>query len=350
MTLVAEWDDRLEACDLRRVSANALPQRIFGVVALVAVGLACAWAICANVGSARTEDTAAPRADALVAPRGDMLHDFGAGFATTGGRQLALAGPISASSFSAAEFEARFSAGRPPGTYFGTDSLRAGIQSPTEPLSVREAQRARHDRAVARILARRAAAVRWLENQRATAAPADTASRQPSFLERLFGKPKPSIFERLFGSSPAGAKLAYAGPTVDEASITAGLYDRHTAVYDISKHVVYLPDGRVLEAHSGYGSDLDRPSSATIRDRGVTPPDIYDLRLRGRLFHGVQALRLLPEDEAKVFGRQGLLAHTYMLGPNGQSNGCVSFKDYKAFLQAFQDHEISRLAVVARLD
>jgi hypothetical protein len=38
-----------------------------------------------------------------------------------------------------------------------------------------------------------------------------------------------------------------------------------------------------------------------------------------------------------------------MLGPNGDSNGCVSFKDYEAFLKAFQDGKITRLAVVAKL-
>ena len=34
---------------------------------------------------------------------------------------------------------------------------------------------------------------------------------------------------------------------------------RDTAVYDISAHMVYLPDGTKLEAHSGLGSDLDDP-------------------------------------------------------------------------------------------
>ena len=56
-------------------------------------------------------------------------------------------------------------------------------------------------------------------------------------------------------------------------------------------------------------------------------------RLREELFHGVQAIRLNPVDDDKMFGRAGMLAHTYMLGPNGQSNGCVSFKDYRKFLQ-----------------
>jgi len=38
-----------------------------------------------------------------------------------------------------------------------------------------------------------------------------------------------------------------------------------------------------------------------------------------------------------------------MLGPNGDSNGCVSFKDYNAFLRAYQNGQINKLAVVARL-
>jgi hypothetical protein len=84
---------------------------------------------------------------------------------------------------------------------------------------------------------------------------------------------------------------------------------------------------------------------------GATPPHLYDLEPRESLFHGVAALRLKPVGgEETIFGRSGLLAHTYMLGPNGDSNGCVSFKDYEAFLQAYKSHEITRLAVVERLD
>ena len=43
-------------------------------------------------------------------------------------------------------------------------------------------------------------------------------------------------------------------------------------------------------------------------------------------------------------------SHTYMLSPNGDSNGCVSFRNYNAFLQAFQNGEVKRLVVVARLN
>jgi hypothetical protein len=115
--------------------------------------------------------------------------------------------------------------------------------------------------------------------------------------------------------------------------------------------MVYLPDGTKLEAHSGLGDKLDDPRSANIRMRGVTPPHLYDLTPREALFHGVPALRLNPVGgEEAIYGRSGLLAHTFMLGPNGDSNGCVSFRDYNAFLNAYRNQGIKRLAVVARVD
>ena len=165
---------------------------------------------------------------------------------------------------------------------------------------------------------------------------------------------KPSIFERLFGKI-APLTLAYANPEDgagalnDGQNLAAGRYDRQTAVYDISAHVVYLPDGTRLEAHSGLGAMLDDPNHTNIRMRGATPAAVYELKPREAPFHGVRALRLIPVDEDKVFGRSGLLAHTYMLGANGQSNGCVSFRNYEAFLQAYLNGEIKRLAVVERL-
>ena len=80
--------------------------------------------------------------------------------------------------------------------------------------------------------------------------------------------------------------------------------------------------------------------------RGPTPPNVYDLSLREELFHGVRAIRLTPVGDEKMFGRAGMLAHTYMLGPEGDSNGCISFKDYSAFLEAFLRGDVDRLVVV----
>lgn len=126
-------------------------------------------------------------------------------------------------------------------------------------------------------------------------------------------------------------------------------YDGQTAVYDISAHAVYLPNGTKLEAHSGMGSLMDDPEHVHEPMVGATPPAIYDLKPRERLFHGVRALRMIPVDSNATLGRVGLLAHSYMLGPNGDSNGCVSFKNYDRFLQAFNNGEVTRLVVVPSL-
>ena len=128
-------------------------------------------------------------------------------------------------------------------------------------------------------------------------------------------------------------------------------YERDTAVYDITAKMVYLPDGTRLEAHSGLGANRDDPDSRRLRMRGVTPPHIYTLKPREALFHGVPALRLTPiGGESAIYGRDGLLAHTFMLGPGGDSNGCVSFKDYYAFLDAYRNKGIRKLAVLARVE
>jgi hypothetical protein len=145
---------------------------------------------------------------------------------------------------------------------------------------------------------------------------------------------------------------SYGGTNVDKF-IYGGLsrLDGWTAIYDISAHTVYLPNGATLEAHSGRGSKLDNPRYVHKRMQGATPPHVYELALREKPFHGVRALRLKPiGGDEFIFGRTGLLAHTYMLGPNGDSNGCVVFKNYNAFLQAFESGEVKHLAVVAHID
>jgi hypothetical protein len=178
-----------------------------------------------------------------------------------------------------------------------------------------------------------------------------TTSDRKSMVDKLWGKP-----------ASQGSLLAYASA---DASVTGSIghaeqnpmmggqapYDKDTAVYDITAHTVYLPDGTKLEAHSGLGSNLDDPRSARVRMRGVTPPHIYELKPRETLFHGVPALRLTPiGGEDAIYGRDGLLAHTFMLGANGDSNGCVSFRDYSAFLDAYRNKGIRKLAVLAKVD
>jgi Protein of unknown function (DUF2778) len=126
--------------------------------------------------------------------------------------------------------------------------------------------------------------------------------------------------------------------------------DGRTAIYDITARTVYLPNGRRLEAHSGFGDLMDNPRHVHVRMQGATPPNVYNLTLRERLFHGVRAIRLNPVDDSRMYGRAGILAHPYMLGANGQSNGCVSLSDYPEFLNAFLRGEVTRLVVVERLD
>jgi hypothetical protein len=58
---------------------------------------------------------------------------------------------------------------------------------------------------------------------------------------------------------------------------------------------------------------------------------------------------MTPAGGATIFGRAGLLAHPYMLGPLGDSNGCVSFRDYERFLKAYSDGEVTRIVVVPSL-
>ncbi|MGA9825799.1 MAG: DUF2778 domain-containing protein, partial [Methylocystis sp.] len=168
-----------------------------------------------------------------------------------------------------------------------------------------------------------------------------------TFLEKLFGgAPQSQTSSAALGYAPAEGGVTTAARSVISMSSPTARYDQFTAVYDISAHTVYLPNGTRLEAHSGLGSMLDDPRSVTQKMRGATPPTVYALTPREQLFHGVQALRLTPLG-GNVYGRAGLLAHTFMLGPNGDSNGCVSFRNYRAFLQAYQNGEIRRLAVVA---
>jgi len=126
-------------------------------------------------------------------------------------------------------------------------------------------------------------------------------------------------------------------------------YDGQTAVYDITAHAVYLPNGAILEAHSGMGDLKDDPEHISVRMQGATPPATYDLKPRETAFHGVQALRMTPVEGSEVYGRAGLLTHSYMLGPKGDSNGCVSIRDYDRFLKAYNDGAFTRLVVVPSL-
>lgn len=173
------------------------------------------------------------------------------------------------------------------------------------------------------------------------------ATDERSFLEKLFGvEGTPALAYAALENKPADLvpqrRLSPPLNLSREPGPTAG-----TAVYNIITRTVTLPNGERLEAHSGLGEGLDDPRLVNVRMRGPTPPGTYDLTEREQLFHGVRAIRLTPVGGADtIYGRVGLLAHTFMLGPRGDSNGCVSFRDYDRFLQAYLRGEVQRLVVV----
>ena len=187
-------------------------------------------------------------------------------------------------------------------------------------------------------------AARSAARQEAALPPQPAPEDNRSFLEKLFG----------VESTPARAYTALETKPADliprpriSPPLAPPVAEGGAAIYDISARIVTLPSGEKLEAHSGLGEIMDDPRHANVRMRGATPPGTYVLSEREQLFHGVRAIRLTPVGGAEaVYGRVGLLAHTFMLGPNGASNGCVSFRDYNRFLTAYLNGEIRQLVVV----
>lgn len=130
------------------------------------------------------------------------------------------------------------------------------------------------------------------------------------------------------------------------ASVSAS--GKRVAIYDISAAKVYLPNGQVLEAHSGLGKMKDNPRYVAEKMNGPTPPDVYKLSMREKRFHGVAAIRMTPVDGRAKHGRTGFLAHTALVRGTNGSHGCVAFKDYQTFLKAFKSGRITHMVVVNR--
>jgi len=358
----------------RKPSRKVLPQNLLGGVAVTGLVLGCAWTVYTNVLGANVYPTisgAAFEAPVVKTPAvaaRSVQPAFNEIFASLEQRSLVIPAPENVAN--SLMFNERFAASAPQG-----ELPRSVASAPVEATKLAEASPSgQTPKAIAAAkpaetakpkiatpatklaLNTPAATSKEIEARTADAKPdakaaddktakasgssiRDMAQRAKAAVMSIASGEKQNMVEKLWGKQPAGGGLlAYASA---DASVTGSIidtrsqnpmmggappYDRQTAVYDIAAQMVYLPDGTRLEAHSGLGSKMDDVRSSHVRMQGVTPPHIYELKPREALFHGVPALRLTPiGGQEKIYGRDGLLAHTYMLGPSGQSNGCVSF-------------------------
>jgi hypothetical protein len=166
----------------------------------------------------------------------------------------------------------------------------------------------------------------------------------------------PVVIEPQLASLPPQPKSEDLGildrlfPDPDRAAKAVIAANPKTVLYDIAKRAVYLPDGERLEAHSGFGQFMDDPETVHRKDVGVTPPNVYAVSFREKPFHGVRALRMKPVGGGNMYGRDGILAHSFLLGEAGASNGCISVRDYDKFLQAYEDGKFDRIIVLRNAD
>jgi hypothetical protein len=363
----------------RKLSRKAIPQNFLGGVAVTGLVLGCAWTVYSNVigasiypsvNSAAFDEPVVKNSTEITAR--PVQPAFNEIFASFEQRPLVMPAPENVAS--SLMFNERFAAAAAQG-----EPSRAGEARPVETTKLAAASPPAETANIvetpkrgetAKPKAAAPATQLALANPAPPQEPAkttgnpirDMAQRAKAAVMSIGSSERTNMVEKLWGKPPSNSLLAYASA---DASVTGSIidtrsqnpmlggsppYDRQTAVYDISAKTVYLPDGTRLEAHSGLGSKMDDIRYSHVRMQGVTPPHIYELKPREALFHGVPALRLTPiGGQDKIFNRDGLLAHTYMLGPSGQSNGCVSFKDYYAFLDAYKNKGIRRLAVLAKI-
>jgi len=370
----------------RKPSRKGTPQHFLGGVVVTGLVLGCAWTVYTNVLGANvypSVNSAAFEAPVVrnptVVAAQPVRPAFNEIFASLPQQSLVIPAPEKVAS--SLMFSERFAASAPQGELPRSVASRpvettklAEASPPSDvPKAAQTSKTAETPKlkvsAPATKLALNVPAAAPKEAEAKPAASAsgssirDMAQRAKAAVMSIASSEKQNMVEKLWGKQPAaGGLLAYASA---DASVTGSIidtrsqnpmmggappYDRQTAVYDIAAKTVYLPDGTKLEAHSGLGSKMDDVRYSHVRMQGVTPPHIYELKPREALFHGVPALRLTPlGGEEKIHNRDGLLAHSYMLGPSGQSNGCVSFKDYYAFLDAYKNKGIRRLAVLAKV-
>ena len=364
------------AANRRRSSRKANANHIFGSAAVACLVLGCAWTVYTNVLGASIYPTMAGgnfdapviRQKQSVAARSPQAI-VNQVFAALPEPAPVIAAPATIASAPVLRFDDRFAAAAPQGVAPKpqAETMQLASASPSvevaKPAGVPKLLEVAKPKQVLPGPAQVAALAPAPAPAKATGASVkDMAQRAKAAVMSIASGDKPNMVEKLWGKESASRSLlSYASADVSATGSLPKLqnpmlggsapYDRSTAVYDIAARKVYLPDGTVLEAHSGLGAKKDDVRYAHVRMQGVTPPHIYDLTPREALFHGVPALRLTPiGGQDKIFNRDGLLAHTYMLGSGGDSNGCISFKDYYAFLDAYRKGGIKKIAVVARVE
>ena len=362
----------------QRSSRKANANHIFGSAAVACLVLGCAWTVYTNVFGASIYPTVAggnfdapvirqKQSVAARTPQAIVNHVF----ASLPEPAPVISAPATIASEMLLKFDDRFAAAAPQGVaptpaartmQLASASPSIEVAKPADLPKLLEAAKPKQAAPAPAQVAALAPAPAEAKPAKATGASVkDMAQRAKAAVMSIASADKSNMVEKLWGKQPSYGLLSYASADVSATGSLPKLqnpmlggsapYDRSTAVYDISARKVYLPDGTVLEAHSGLGAKKDDVRYAHVRMQGVTPPHIYDLTPREALFHGVPALRLTPiGGQDKIFNRDGLLAHTYMLGTGGDSNGCISFKDYYAFLDAYRKGGIRKIAVVARVE
>ena len=312
-------------------------QGLLGSAAVASLVLGCAWTLYANVFGANVYPTlSSSNFDAPVIRRSPVLAArspatiIDSVFAALPEPAPVIAAPAVVASGPSLSFQDRFAAAAPQ----GEAPKMAEAAKPAETLKIAEAPKPQPapklqlaslpPATVAPLPPARPADIKPARS--AGAAVKDMAQRAKAAVMSIASSEKLSIIEKLWGKHESrGSLLSFASA---DASITGSLpsdpkpqnpmlggsapYDRQTAVYDITAHVVYLPDGSKLEAHSGLGSKLDDPDSSKIRMHGVTPPHIYELTPREALFHGVPALRLNPDRRRKRDLRPQRIARAHL--------------------------------------
>ncbi len=254
------------------------PQSIIGGLALGVIALACGWTLYANLAASRGDAVlvAPPVLVKVEAPAAAFYLD------------PILLDPRRAIGFAPRSFAE--SAPRPAEFRFVARAPAPGDAAATENAAPQPVVRIVQS---VPLPTPRPADLGLLHAKRSTAASTDP-------FEKLFGKPETT------GSILAYAAPPGAGPDGGVADDKRGLSlgrtpanDGQTAIYDITARMVYLPDGTKLEAHSGLGPKMDDPRHVNVRMHGATPPHVYDLIPREALFHGVQALRMIPVGGSK---------------------------------------------------